>query len=201
MIIDEFQVMFTIDDKIVNKIKILIQRLAKEARSAGIHMLFTSQSMAGTLSKDIKDQFGLRVALRCSSDTSTEILGSDVASKIKAQFGYLYSNTAAGETQDSTTMWRTPFLADKYWFSTEKMEAAIAKGEEPLVRCASWISSARCVRSDMSSIARHSSTAAHSSGRLLTYRTGSVRTATSSIRTLASLSLESVHPSLPTMPR
>lgn len=131
MIIDEFQVMFTIDDKIVNKIKILIQRLAKEARSAGIHMLFTSQSMAGTLSKDIKDQFGLRVALRCSSDTSTEILGSDVASKIKAQFGYLYSNTAAGETQDSTTMWRTPFLADKYWFSTEKMEAAIAKGEEP----------------------------------------------------------------------
>lgn len=131
LLIDEFQVMFTIDEKIVSKIKILIQRLSKEARSAGIHMLFTSQSMSGTLSKDIKDQFGLRIALRCASDTSQEIIGSDKAAKIKAKFGYLYSNTAAGETQDSTCMWRTPFLADKYWFSTEEMEEAIAKGEEP----------------------------------------------------------------------
>lgn len=131
MIIDEFQVMFTIDEKTVNKIKTLIQRLSKEARSAGVQMLLTSQSMAGTLSKDIKDQFGLRIALRCSSDTSQEIIGCDKASKIKSTFGYLYSNTSAGETQDSTHMWRTPFLADKYWFSTEKMEAAIAAGDEP----------------------------------------------------------------------
>lgn len=131
VLIDEFQVMFTIEQKMVEKITVLIQRLSKEARSAGIHMLFTSQSMAGTLSKDVKEQFSLRIALRCSANLSDEIIGSKVAGTIKAKFGYCYSNTNAGNTQDSTALWRTPFLPDEEWFASDKMAKAVAAGKYP----------------------------------------------------------------------
>lgn len=131
VLVDEFQVMFTIDAKMVEKITILIQRLSKEARSAGIHMLLTSQSMTGTLSKDVKDQFSLRVALRCTGALSEEIIGSKAAGTIKAKFGYLYSNTNAGNTQDSTAMWRSPFLPDEEWFASDKMAAKVAAGKAP----------------------------------------------------------------------
>lgn len=131
VLIDEFQVMFTIEAKMVEKITILIQRLSKEARSAGIHLLFTSQSMAGTLSKDVKEQFSLRIALRCSAQLSEEIIGSKAAGTIKAKFGYLYSNTNAGNTQDSTAMWRSPFLPDEEWFASDKMAKKVAEGKMP----------------------------------------------------------------------
>ena len=132
LLIDEFQVMFTeVDPKSVEIIKARIQSLSKLARSAGVHMFFTSQSMKGTMSKDIMDQFSLRVALRCSSDTSSGIIGSDVASKIKSKFGYLYTNTNAGETQDSTQLWRTPFLPDADWFQDKAKAEDIKKGKAP----------------------------------------------------------------------
>lgn len=114
IIIDEFQVMFTeVDPKSVDVIQSRIRSLAKLARSSGCHMLFCSQSMKGTMPKDIMDQFSLRLCLRCSSDTSNDILGAPVAAKIKQKFGYIYSNTNAGETQDSTRLWRTPFASEE----------------------------------------------------------------------------------------
>lgn len=132
LLIDEFQVMFTeVDAKSVDVIQGRIRSLSKLARFCGCHMLFTSQSMKGTMPKDILDQFSLRIALRCSSDTSQEIIGSPIASKIKQKFGYLYTNTNAGETQDSTRMWRTPFLPDEDLFDTEKRNRLISEGSLP----------------------------------------------------------------------
>lgn len=132
LLIDEFQVMFTeVDPKSVEIIQARIRSLAKLARFCGCHMFFTSQSMKGTMPKDILDQFSLRVALRCSSDTSSEIIGSPVASQIKQKFGYLYTNTNAGETQDSTRLWRTPFIPNEDLFDTEERNTKIAAGKLP----------------------------------------------------------------------
>lgn len=132
LLIDEFQVMFTeVDEKSVDIIQKRIRSLSKLARFCGCHMLFTSQSMKGTMPKDILDQFSLRIALRCSSDTSQEIIGSPIAAHIKSKFGYLYTNTNAGETQDSTKMWRTPFLPDEDLFDTEKRNNLIKEGKLP----------------------------------------------------------------------
>lgn len=124
LLIDEFQVMFTeVDPKSVDVIKGRVRALAKLARFCGCHMFFTSQSMKGTMDKDILDQFSLRVALRCSSDTSNEIIGSTIASKVKQKFGYLYTNTSAGETQDTTLLWRTPFASEEVIYDTlDKVE-------------------------------------------------------------------------------
>lgn len=119
VLIDEFQVMFTeVDPKSVDIIQARIRSLSKLARFCGCHLFFTSQSMKGTMPKDILDQFSLRVALRCSSDTSNDTIGSPIASKIKSKFGYLYTNTNMGESQDSTRFWRTPFASDDVIFDT-----------------------------------------------------------------------------------
>lgn len=111
LLIDEYQVMFTeLPDKIVNKIMEAIRSLAKLARFCGAHMLFTSQSMKGTMDKDVQDQFALRVALRCSADTATAVLGDDAPSRLKSKFGYLYTNEDGANTKEHNRLWRTPFI-------------------------------------------------------------------------------------------
>jgi hypothetical protein len=111
LLIDEFQVMFTeVDQKSVDLITKSITSLSKLARFCGCHMWFTSQSMKGTLSKDIMDQFALRIALFCSKDTSEAIIGSKHAGEMKSKVGWLYTNTAMGEDKTATKLWRVPYL-------------------------------------------------------------------------------------------
>lgn len=132
LIIDEFQVMFTeVEPKVVDVIQDRIRSLSKLARFCGCHMLFTSQSMAGTMSQDVKDQFSLRIALRCTADTSNSLIGAPLAAYVKSKFGYCYSNTNGGQTQDSTKMWRTPFMPNEDFYDTAAREAKIAKGKLP----------------------------------------------------------------------
>lgn len=112
VIIDEFQVMFTeVESKKVEVIKQRITSLSKLARFCGCHMWFTSQSMKGTLSQDIMDQFSLRVALMCSADTSSSIIGSKLASTIKTK-GYLYTNQTGGNDPVVSKMWRIPYASN-----------------------------------------------------------------------------------------
>lgn len=112
VIIDEFQVMFTeVESKKVEIIKQRITSLSKLARFCGCHMWFTSQSMKGTLSQDIMDQFSLRVALMCSGDVSASIIGSKIASTIKTK-GYLYTNQTGGNDPKASKMWRIPYASN-----------------------------------------------------------------------------------------
>lgn len=109
-LIDEFQVMFTeVDPKMVDIIRGRITSLSKLARFCGCHLWFTSQSMKGTLDKDILEQFTLRVALRCASTVSTDIIGNPAAGKIKDKVGWLYTNDSAGEDRTRNQLWRVPF--------------------------------------------------------------------------------------------
>lgn len=111
VLIDEYQVMFTeLPPKVVAKIMKLIRSLSKLARFCGCHMFFTSQSMKGTMEKDVQDQFALRVALRCSADTAVAVLGDDAPSKLKSMVGYLYTNLDGGNTKDRNKLWRIPFI-------------------------------------------------------------------------------------------
>lgn len=122
LLIDEYQVMFTeLPEKIVKQIMDSIRSLAKLARFCGCHMLFTSQSMKGTMDKDVQDQFALRVGLRCSADTALAVLGDDAPSKLKSKNGYLYTNEDGGNTKDKNRLWRTPFIP------TDKLEYIISE--------------------------------------------------------------------------
>jgi len=108
-IIDEFQVMFTeVEPKCVDKIKQLIQSLAKLARFCGTHLWFTSQSMTGTLSNDVLNQFQVRAALKCTSDTSSQVIGNPASAKIKADRGYLHTNLDVEAGESANVLWKVP---------------------------------------------------------------------------------------------
>lgn len=114
LLIDEFQVMFTeVDRAIVDKIQDRIRSLAKLARAFGCHMWFTSQSMSGTMSNDVKANFSMRAALRCTKEVSSEIIGNGAAGEIKAKFGYLITNDSTGQDPTRNTTWRVPFVSTK----------------------------------------------------------------------------------------
>lgn len=109
-LIDEYQVMFQeVEDKFLDQIKKNIVSVAKLGRAMGIHMFFTSQSMTGTMSVDIMDQFTLRCALACSSDTSVQILGNKAASTLSGK-GYIYTNTSGGKTEKENHLFRIPYV-------------------------------------------------------------------------------------------
>lgn len=112
LVCDEFQVIFQKGEpKEIDSIKKDIQHLAKVARTMGIHIFFTSQSMQGTLSDDVMDQFSLRFALRCSKDVSQKLLGTTRASDILDKNGSLVVQSQGMKPEDQV-IYKTPFLND-----------------------------------------------------------------------------------------
>lgn len=110
---DEFQVIFKkAESNIVEKIRADLEYIGKIGRAVGVHMLFTSQSMQGTLSGDVLNQFSLRFALRCEKDVAKDIMGSSLAGEIKQKFGYLYVRDYATKEPEAQRRYRTPFLSE-----------------------------------------------------------------------------------------
>lgn len=149
IIFDEFQVMFTeVQTSLLETIKIYIKELSKLARSCGAHMLFASQSMQGTMSKDVLDQFGLRIALRCSKDTSSDILGNDASAHIK-EIGWLYTNTTGGVSKDANMLWRIPYITDNYFNSYLKEINQVCKERGGIHRQAVWYDEKEIFKGDL----------------------------------------------------
>jgi hypothetical protein len=114
VIVDEFQVIFEkTDSKAQEILKKHITQLSKVARAAGIHLLFFSQSMTGTISNDILSQFTLRFALRCPMDVSMSIMGTKYAGDIREKNGYLYVSSSDDKKKELQKKFRTPFIPDK----------------------------------------------------------------------------------------
>ena len=95
VIIDEFQVLFTSEDK--DKTVAGLNMLAKQGRSCGIHLILATQSLADVNFSDT--QFGGRIALPCPPEDSKLLMGgiitnNEAASELKKGFAIL--NTEHG---------------------------------------------------------------------------------------------------------
>lgn len=113
VIVDEFQVIFKkTDAKAQEKLKADITQISKVARACGIHLLFCSQSMKGTMEADILSQFTLRFALRCPMEVSMEIMGTKYAGDIREKNGYLYVSSVDDKKKELQKKFRTPFIPD-----------------------------------------------------------------------------------------
>ncbi len=78
MIVDEFQEFFTEDDKISQDASLLLDRLVRQGRAFGIHVLLGSQTLAGTsLPRSTISQMGVRIALQCSEGDAHLILSDE----------------------------------------------------------------------------------------------------------------------------
>ncbi|GAB3795557.1 FtsK/SpoIIIE domain-containing protein [Micromonospora zhanjiangensis] len=79
VVIDEFQILFTEDDEISTRAAGLLERLARQGRAYGIHLLLASQTISGIttlLAKQdgIYAQFPIRVAFKNSAGESRAVL-------------------------------------------------------------------------------------------------------------------------------
>lgn len=78
LIVDEFQEFFTREDKIKNEATLLFDRIVRQGRSFGVHVILGTQSLANSgLPRSTIDQIPIRIALQCSEADSRLILADD----------------------------------------------------------------------------------------------------------------------------
>lgn len=99
LMIDEFQEFFVEDDRIAQDASLLLDRLVRQGRAFGIHVLLASQTLSGayTLARSTVGQMAVRIALRCSETDSYLILSEDNgAARLLARPGEAIYNDANG---------------------------------------------------------------------------------------------------------
>jgi hypothetical protein len=79
LIVDEFQEFFVNDDRVAHEASLLLDRLVRQGRAFGIHIVLGSQTLAGaySLARSTIGQMGVRIALECSSADAHLILSED----------------------------------------------------------------------------------------------------------------------------
>lgn len=99
LIIDEFQEFFSEDDKLAQDAAILLDRLVRQGRAFGIHLLLGSQTISGSsgLSRSTIGQMAVRIALQMSEADSQLILGdSNSAARLLSRPGEAIYNDVGG---------------------------------------------------------------------------------------------------------
>jgi energy-coupling factor transporter ATP-binding protein EcfA2 len=120
LIIDEFQEFFVEDDKLGQDAALLLDRLVRQGRAFGIHVLLGSQTLGGayTLARSTLGQMGVRIALQCSETDSYLILSDDNASaRLLSRPGEAIYNDANGQVQGNSpfqVVWLPDAVRDQY---------------------------------------------------------------------------------------
>lgn len=78
LIVDEFQEFFTKEDKIKTEAALLFDRIVRQGRSFGIHVMLGTQSLVSSgLARSTIDQIPIRIALQCSDADARIIMADD----------------------------------------------------------------------------------------------------------------------------
>ena len=99
LIVDEFQIFFTEDDRLSQEAGVLLDRLVRQGRAFGIHVLLGSQTLAGSagLARSTMGQMAVRIALQCSDADSQLILDdTNIAARLLSRPGEAIYNDAGG---------------------------------------------------------------------------------------------------------
>jgi DNA segregation ATPase FtsK/SpoIIIE-like protein len=143
LIIDEFQEFFSEDDKLAQDAAVLIDRLVRQGRAFGIHVLLGSQTIGGTsgLSRSTLGQMAIRIALQTSEADSQLILGdNNSAARLLTRPGEAIYNDAGGLVEGNSPFqvaWLPDEQRDQYLRSVlEKFRhngGAAATRREPAI--------------------------------------------------------------------
>lgn len=102
LVIDEFQELFIEDDKVAQDAALLLDRLVRQGRAFGMHVVLGSQTLGGaySLARSTMGQMGVRIALQCSETDSQLILSDDnTAARLLNRPGEAIYNDAGGLTE------------------------------------------------------------------------------------------------------
>jgi hypothetical protein len=124
--IDEFQEFFTEEDRVSQGAAVLLDRIVRQGRAFGIHVLLGSQTLGGayTLARATIGQMVIRIALQCNEADAYLIMDQDnPAPRLLSRPGEGIYNDAAGALEGNS-----PFQA--VWLSDTTRDGWLAKIRE-----------------------------------------------------------------------
>lgn len=101
LVIDEFQEFFVEDDPLSQTASLLLDRLIRQGRAFGVHVILGSQTLAGaySLARSTLGQVAVRIALQCSESDAHLILSEEnTAARLLTRPGEAIYNDANGLT-------------------------------------------------------------------------------------------------------
>jgi DNA segregation ATPase FtsK/SpoIIIE, S-DNA-T family len=126
LLIDEFQEFFVEDDRISQAANVLLDRIVRQGRAFGIHVLLGSQTLGGayTLARATMGQMVIRIALQCNEADAYLIMDeNNAAPRLLSRPGEGIYNDMAGASEGNS-----PFQA--VWLPDEERDAALQRVRE-----------------------------------------------------------------------
>ncbi len=126
LMIDEFQEFFTEEDRVSQGAAVLLDRIVRQGRAFGIHVILGSQTLGGayTLARATIGQMVIRIALQCNEADAYLIMDQDnPAPRLLSRPGEGIYNDAAGSIEGNS-----PFQA--VWLSDKTRDGFLAKIRE-----------------------------------------------------------------------
>jgi serine/threonine protein kinase len=126
LIVDEFQEFFVEDDQIARDSALLLDRLIRQGRAFGVHVLLGSQSLSGTysLTRSTLEQMAVRIALQCGELDAHLILGEqNGAARLLSRPGEAIYNDANGLVEGN-------HFFQVVWLPEERREEYLAQISE-----------------------------------------------------------------------
>ena len=123
LVVDEFQEFFIEDDKIAQEAAQLLDRLVRQGRAFGLHVLLGSQTLGGAyaLARTTLGQMAVRIALQCSEADAHLILSEqNSAAKLLSRPGEAIYNDANGSPEGN-------HFFQVVWLSDERREGYLKK--------------------------------------------------------------------------
>ena len=120
LIIDEFQEYFTEEDRVSQGAAVLLDRIVRQGRAFGIHVLLGSQTLGGayTLARATIGQMVIRIALMCNEADAYLIMDQDnPAPRLLSRPGEGIYNDAAGSIEGNSpfqTVWLDEEVRDRF---------------------------------------------------------------------------------------
>jgi hypothetical protein len=126
LLIDEFQEFFVEDDKISQTASLLLDRIVRQGRAFGIHVLLGSQTLGGayTVARTTLGQMVIRIALQCNEADAYLIMDdTNPAPRLLSRPGEGIYNDMAGALEGNS-----PFQV--VWLSDEVRDSYLGKVRE-----------------------------------------------------------------------
>ena len=137
LVIDEFQELFVEDDRIAQDAALLLDRLVRQGRAFGIHVLLGSQTLGGayTLARSTIGQMAVRIALQCSESDAHLILSEDnTAARLLTRPGEAIYNDANGLYEGNhpfQIVWLPDVERDDYLSRISRLAAGRGRAAAP----------------------------------------------------------------------
>ena len=123
LVVDEFQEFFVEEDKLAQEAALLLDRLVRQGRAFGVHVLLGSQTLGGafSLARTTLGQMAVRIALQCSEADAHLILSeSNTAAKLLSRPGEAVYNDANGLAEGN-------HFFQVVWLGDDRREAYLEK--------------------------------------------------------------------------